>query len=423
MSSSHYLLISLSAGSLLLLAGVILWAVANKVMAASDGDRFRSLQGILRFFSALLVLLGAFFWSWLGIIPGGLWLLAIWSTFSARNRAGELTALWTLSIASRSGRALGPEMWHHMDRIQGPARRRLKRLAVMLGDGEPLDLALQRCRVLPRSCSMELQAGLDAGQFPAALQEAASRETQRFSQGPHVTETFSISYFALIVDVIFLIVGFLMYFIIPKFKKIFEDFGTDLPEPTKLLISVSDGFASFGILVVVLLLPLSMFAVWCDMHARFYGWREVLERCAGSLWPRLRIPDIWRGLAWGIRGGRPFAESFAAMTLGHTDGSMRQQLRRIAEQVRNGVNPWDALVGLRWITHTEAEALTRAEAVNNLPWVLDTLADAEEQRWEHRLHYAIQLVRPVLIVLIGLAVAFIAIGFFLPLVKLVNDLA
>jgi type IV pilus assembly protein PilC len=111
------------------------------------------------------------------------------------------------------------------------------------------------------------------------------------------------------------------------------------------------------------------------------------------------------------------------MTLGNADAGMRSQLRRIAEQVRNGVNPWDALVALRWITPTEAEALIRAEAVGNLPWVLETLAEAEEERWEHRLNYVIQLLQPALIILIGLAVAFIVIGFFMPMVKLVGDLS
>ena len=35
-----------------------------------------------------------------------------------------------------------------------------------------------------------------------------------------------------------LIVGFIMYYIIPKFKKIFEDFNTELPEITVVLIGL-----------------------------------------------------------------------------------------------------------------------------------------------------------------------------------------
>ncbi len=424
--SSFESVVALLFGVASLVAGwcVVAFSTTSRTvpMVAYDSPE-QNLQVVIRFVAIVLIILGAFCWSWLGIIPGGLWLLVIWSTLAARNRAAELTALWTLAIASRSQRPLGPELWHHMDRVTGPAQRRLKLLAALLGDGEPLDLALQRSRVLPRNGSMEIQAALDANQVSAALKSAAARETLRFSQGPVVAETFSISYFAVIIDAMFFIVGFLMYYIIPKFKKIFEDFGTELPEMTITLIRISDGFASCGAPLILMLAPASIFAVWCDMHARFYGWRSLFERFCGSWVPRLRVPDILRGLAWGVRGERPVAESFSAMTLGRADYRMREQLRRIAEQVRNGVSPWDALAELRWITATEAEALQRAEAIGNLPWVLDTLADAEERRWEYRLNRYVQYLRPLLIFLLGLTVAFIAIAFFLPLVKLVNDLS
>lgn len=410
-------------------AFIVGWVAVGYVESAHTSPLSGSVPGyrrsgiVLRVVSAILILWGVICWSWLGIIPGGIWLLVIWSTLAARSRAGELTSLWTLAIASRSRELQGPQIWQHMSRVQTPAQSRLKRLATLLGDGEPLDLALQRCRVIPRSCSMEIQAALDADCLSEALQSAAARETQRFAQGPEVTEAFSISYFALIVNVMLFITGFLMYYIIPKFKKIFEDFGTELPQLTILLIRISDGFVNYWYLFLPWLLPASFFALWFDMQARFYGWRAQVESLFGSYWPRLRSPDLLRGLAWGIRGGRPLSESFAAMTLGQSSLNTRHRLRRVAEQVRRGENPWDVLTQHGWINAAESEALRRAEAVGNLPWVLETLADSEEQRWERRMSYRLQFIRPVLVTVMGLMVAFIAIAMFMPLVKLLNDLS
>lgn len=384
---------------------------------------YRRTGFLLRGTAIFLMVWGVIFWSWLFVVPGGLWLLVVWTTLAARNRAGELTSVWTLAIASQSGQLQGPQIWQHMSRVQGPSQRRLKRLALVLGDGEPLDLAFQRCRILPRNCSMEVQAALDADRLSEALHAAAKRETRRFAQGPEVTEAFSISYFALIINVIIFIVGFLMYYIIPKFKKIFEDFGTELPHLTILLIRISDGFVNYWYLFFPFLLPLSFFAVWADMQARFYGWRSIFEQFLGSYWPRLRSPDVLRGLAWGIRGGRPLAESFAAMTLGQATLTTRHRLRHVAEQVRQGEDAWDVLAEHGWVNAAEREALQRAQAVGNLPWVLEALADAEEQRWERRMAYRLQFLRPAFIITLGLIVAFIAIAFFMPLVKLLNDLS
>ncbi len=384
---------------------------------------YRRTSLLLRIAAIILIIWGVICWGWLVIIPGIIWVLVIWSSLAARNRAAELTTLWTLSISSESGPLQGPQVWQHMSRVQGPAQRRLKRLAAVLGDGEPLDLALQRCRIIPRSCSMEVQAALDADRLSEALRSAAARETKRFAQGPDVTEAFSISYFALIVNVAMFIVGFLMYFIIPKFKKIFEDFGTELPQLTMLLIRISDAFVNYWYLFMPILIPATFFAFRCDMQARFYGWRAVFERLFGSTWPRLRSPDLLRGLAWGIRGGRPLVESFAAMTLGQATLTTRQRIRHVAEQVRNGEDPWVVLTQHGWLNTAECEALQRAQSVGNLPWVLDTLADADEQRWDRKMSYRLQFVRPALITVLGLAVAFIAIAMFMPLVKLLNDLS
>lgn len=378
---------------------------------------------IMRGMAVFLMAWGVFCWSWFGFIPGVIGVLVIWSTLAARSRAGELTALWTLSIASRSRKLHGPHIWQHMSRVQGPTQRRLKRLAMLLGDGEPLDLALQRCRILPRGCSMEIQAALDADQLSEALRSAAARETKRFAQGPEVTEAFSISYLALIINVMIFITGFVMYYIMPKFKKIFEDFGTELPWLTIQLIHVSDAFVNYWFLFMPWLLPASFFALWCDMQARFYGWRALFERLVGSYWPRLRSPDLLRGLAWGIRGDRPLSETFSAMTLGQATLTTRQRLRQAAEQVRQGEDPWQVLLEHGWLNNAECEALQRAQTVGNLPWVLEALAEADEQRWERKMSYRLQFLRPILITVMGLMVAFIVIALFMPLVKLLNDLS
>ena len=64
-----------------------------------------------------------------------------------------------------------------------------------------------------------------------------------------------------------------------------------VPHLTILLIRISDGFVNYWYLFFPFLLPLSFFAVWADMQARFYGWRSIFEQFLGSYWPRLRSPD------------------------------------------------------------------------------------------------------------------------------------
>src|SRR5690606_16478289 len=55
------------------------------------------------------------------------------------------------------------------------------------------------------------------------------------------------------------IVGFIMYYIIPKFKEIFLDFGVELPAITEVLINLSDWVVNYWYLIPVI--PISMLIV------------------------------------------------------------------------------------------------------------------------------------------------------------------
>ncbi|MBN2584952.1 MAG: hypothetical protein JXL80_17950 [Planctomycetes bacterium] len=55
-------------------------------------------------------------------------------------------------------------------------------------------------------------------------------------------------------------------FLVPKYRKIFEDFDTSLPKSTELIISLSNFTVAYGVFVVVLivLLLIALIAwIWC----------------------------------------------------------------------------------------------------------------------------------------------------------------
>mgnify|MGYP003331025004 FL=1 len=84
-----------------------------------------------------------------------------------------------------------------------------------------------------------------------------------------------------VITVATLIVGFIMYYIIPKFKKIFEDFGTELPDMTKILIGFSDSVVNYWYLG-----PAIPFAMWLLI-------KIVKKNKTGAFvvdWISLRIP-------------------------------------------------------------------------------------------------------------------------------------
>ncbi len=102
-------------------------------------------------------------------------------------------------------------------------------------------------------------------------------------------------------------------------------------------------------------------------------------------------------------------------------------LQRRAAAVRNGLargeSCWDLLVEHGFLRPQEIMLIEAAQRTGNLPWALESLADNLERRWQFRLAALFELMRPCAILFLALIVGFVAYAFFLPLVKLLNDLS
>src|SRR5262249_13530071 len=88
-----------------------------------------------------------------------------------------------------------------------------------------------------------VKAGEAGGALEVILQRLAefkerAQSLKRKVQGAMI-------YPAAVITVATLIVGFIMYWIIPKFERIFDDFGTELPAMTKILINCSKAIVNY----------------------------------------------------------------------------------------------------------------------------------------------------------------------------------
>ncbi len=337
-------------------------------------------------------------------------------------RQGNL--LWYLAIAVEKQMPLPEEIENYANGLRGSNRERVRDLAEMLHDGIPLSTALGNQRgLVPAFAVMAVRTGEETGTLPQALRGAAVRCTSQMQQaatGPSVA-WFFIYYWA-ITTVTMSILTFLMYFIVPKFKKIFWDFGTELPDSTNTLIAAADFAASNFILIApILLLPTVVLIVAGVGYAR--GWENTNPRWFSQRFPRFDAPSILRSLAMIVRAEQSVLDGLNSLAQQHHRTAIRERLETVADAVAAGDDCWRALHQQRFIDEYEYAVLESAQQVGNLSWALNELADSIERRWRFRLSFWFEILRPIVVVIIGLAVAFVFIAFFMPLVKLIEDLS
>jgi len=387
-------------------------------LPASRTERDR-LAEVLRKLSILYIVLGFLFAFVPGLLLGAILGMMATGALAASYRASRLGTLWTLATTLGSGRTLADELAAQSVAATGRARNLLRRAADDLSSGQPLSQILYSRGVVPRGCWLQAAGGLASGKLPEALRAAAARETVRFARSSGADNTRYIGIYLLALSaVIVLIVGFVMYFIVPKFKKIFEDFNTELPNATQALISVSDSIVVYWYILIPL--PLAALAVIALLEAQslYKGWTEVIEQYLGPYWVRLRAPDLLRGLRWAVEAGRPLDQVLLQMAHVPLPMAYRARLHQAGLRLQRGEDPWLVLHSQGWISQPEAELLRIAQENGNLPWALDTLSESSQSARDFNAAALAEFAVPLMLLGVGVVVALIVYCFFLPLVFL-----
>jgi type II secretory pathway component PulF len=345
-----------------------------------------------------------------------LWMLA------RMDRTGRQSSLiWTLAIAVKRGLPLRTEVEALANGMWGRHRLRLQLLSENLAGGVSLSAALERQPgLIPPAGLMLIRIGEETGCLGSALESYAvefTRKQDRQSELIAASRALMVVLFPLIAGPY--IVGFVCYYVLPKFKKIFEDFGTELPGVTMNFIYFADWFVRYFYLTI----PLLIGAIVVLARVVFKGDLETDWPLMNLLAPRINGPPVLRSLALLTREQRPLAAGVEAMSWSHPQRIVRRKLEAICRDLEAGRDLAQSLAEQRFIYRGDVALLKTAERVRNLPWVMEQLAEQMEQKLWYRLRLLLEFVSPIGVFLMGMVVLFVAAAFFMPLIKLLNDLS
>ena len=339
--------------------------------------------------------------------PGIRW----WGERSRFAAQGGL--LWVLAIATEKSQPLIPVIESFAQETRGIWRLRMRRLVQCMTRGLSLPDALQEVPgILPEETIVQIRIGWLTG-LPAEALKRAALNHSRTHQGVNITAQRFLTYVEMIAIVFLLVLSFVMYYIIPKFKKIFDDFNVRLPFVTEMLIRTADylyPIVVWGVLVFLVA------KIWIR---RITNGRE--EKFWASLfWPRVEIPDLLSNLRLAVLARESVLPVISMLTIYHSRKSIRNKLTQVRAWMENGGTCWQGLEDQKLLKPNETALLESAERLGNLDWVLGETAEMIEKRSEYVVRRRMEFLQPAIIILIGLIVGFYAIGIFMPLVTLIR---
>jgi type IV pilus assembly protein PilC len=227
-----------------------------------------------------------------------------------------------------------------------------------------------------------------------------------------------------------LILLFIMVVVVPKFEAIFADFDTKLPVPTVILINTSRWFASGTPpgWVIVLLSPLVLFlAIKLSKQSQMGLYVNDLIKLKipimGKILHKTAVARFARTLGTLINAGVPILEAINITKDTTGNEVFSRALGQVHDSIREGETFAEPLRASRVVDSLVINMVDVGEETGDLDKMLLKIADNYDDEVETMVNSLMSLLEPVLVIFLGVAVGFIVVSLFLPLVALINSVS
>ncbi|MEO1269640.1 MAG: type II secretion system F family protein [Myxococcota bacterium] len=217
------------------------------------------------------------------------------------------------------------------------------------------------------------------------------------------------------------IVAFLFTFVIPKVTLLFQDQDKALPLITEIMIGISSLFAGYWWLMLILLaLVVFGFQRWRASEKGRAIWDDFVLKVPlfGGLIRMVAIARFSKTLSTLLASGVPLltAMDIVKEILGN------KTLIRVIEEARLNIREGESIAGpLRRsgqfppiVTHM----ISIGEKAGQLEEMLENVSESYDQQVNMRIEALTTLLEPMMIVVMGVVVAFIVFSIMLPILQL-----
>jgi len=267
-----------------------------------------------------------------------------------------------------------------------------------------------------------------AGEAGGALEVILQRLSEFLEKGQSLKRKVigAMVYPAVVIFVAVAILTFIMVAIIPKFKKIFDEFGLSLPWATLTLIRISNWMAEYwwtiplfpmAVYLLIKLIRMSKAGVFALDRAIL--WVPVL----GDLIEKTIVARTMRTLGTLIGSGVPILEAINIVKETANNAVFERMFQRVLESIREGETIADPLREARVVDDMVTNMVEVGEETGDLDTMLYKISDFYDELVDTLVKSLISLLEPIMIVFLGFTIGAIVISLFLPLIKLLEGLS
>lgn len=302
-------------------------------------------------------------------------------------------------------------------------RKVLEQLIAYLYEGQPLSAALQR---FPDIFPALYVATVRASEKTGGLSEAMKRYVAYQQQINFVRKKIisAAIYPVLLMAVGGLVVLFLMAYVVPKFSKVYEGSGGDLPWLSQLLLTWGQLLQTHGLTVLAVFMTVLLLLGYGLSRQATRAWLMLKLWQAPGVGERMHVYQLarfYRTLGMLLKGGIPIVPALD-MVSGLLQPLLRARLKLATQGIREGHAISQAMEEQELTTPVASRMLRVGERTGDMGEMMERIAsfyDEEMARW---VEWFTRLFEPILMALIGVVIGVIVVLMYLPIFELAGSM-
>jgi len=291
-------------------------------------------------------------------------------------------------------------------------------------DGMTLSDAFQKHPKVFSPLSINIiRAGEASGNLRKSVEYVANNIEHNYELTSRVKSAMT---YPIIVFAVFMVIGFLVVtFIIPKLTVMIKSMNADIPWYTTAVIVVGDFFSAYWWAILIVMLGAvggMLYYLNTDEGKKEFDHIKIKLPIVGVIFRYVYITRFAENLSILLTGGIPIIKALTIVSSVIGNSVYEEIFLRAAEEVKVGGNMSEYLKRVSLIPPTVSHMIRIGEESGQIDSVLLHISHFYEQEVNTMTKNLSTLIEPVLMILIGIAVGFLAVAILMPIYNIAGQM-
>lgn len=343
-----------------------------------------------------------------------------------RIKSADLAALcWQLTTMLEGGIPITTALDTTAEDIDNfQLREVLEQMSGKIKKGKPFsECAAEFPQVFNPLCCAIIMAGESSGNLAEALRKLAEYFDGRDKLAKKVKG--AVAYPIFVFGFIVLIVIFIMAFIVPRFRVIFEQIGGDLPAFTRGFMAFYDTLKfNLHYFIGGLLLVIIGAVLFSKTRKGHYLFSRIGLRVPvfGKIFRQLFLVTFCRTMATLLGAGVSMLEVLDILGTMSSNDIIKAAVVRAREHIVEGSNISLGIAAAGFFPNMVVKMIQIGEESGSLPIVLERTSDHYQRKVESTIDTMTAMLEPIMIVTIGMIVLVVVLALYMPIFSM-SDIA